>query len=59
LLGATVGTVDKFQAQEAAVIIYSMTTSTPEDAPIAVFLPSRASFSVTGGDLIVVVCPAP
>ncbi|HJU23238.1 MAG TPA: TM0106 family RecB-like putative nuclease, partial [Casimicrobiaceae bacterium] len=28
-----VGTVDKFQGQEAPVIIYSMATSTPEDAP--------------------------
>jgi predicted RecB family nuclease len=27
------GTVDKFQGQEAAVVIYSLTTSTPEDAP--------------------------
>ena len=27
------GTVDKFQGQEAPVVIYSMTTSTPEDAP--------------------------
>lgn len=31
--GARVGTVDKFQGQEAPVVIYSMTTSTPEDAP--------------------------
>jgi predicted RecB family nuclease len=28
-----VGTVDKFQGQEAAVAIYSMATSTPEEAP--------------------------
>lgn len=28
-----VGTVDKFQGQTAAVVIYSMTTSRPEDAP--------------------------
>jgi uncharacterized protein len=33
LRGARVGTVDKFQGQQAAVVIYSMTTSTPEDAP--------------------------
>ena len=26
------GTVDKFQGQEAPVVIYSMTTSRPEDA---------------------------
>jgi predicted RecB family nuclease len=31
--GARVGTVDKFQGQEAAVVIYSMATSRPEDAP--------------------------
>jgi len=31
--GVPVGTVDKFQGQEAPVVIYSMTTSTPEDAP--------------------------
>jgi predicted RecB family nuclease len=30
---ARIGTVDKFQGQEAAVVIVSMTTSTPEDAP--------------------------
>lgn len=31
--GARVGTVDKFQGQEAPIVVYSMTTSTPEDAP--------------------------
>ena len=30
---ARVGTVDKFQGQEAPVSIFSMTTSSPEDAP--------------------------
>lgn len=30
---ARVGTVDKFQGQQAPVVFYSMTTSTPEDAP--------------------------
>ena len=28
-----VGTVDKFQGQEAPVVVYSLTTSSPEDAP--------------------------
>ena len=28
-----IGTVDKFQGQEAAIIILSMATSSPEDAP--------------------------
>jgi uncharacterized protein len=31
--GARVGTVDKFQGQQAPVVIYSMATSHPEDAP--------------------------
>lgn len=30
---ARIGTVDKFQGQEAPVVIYSMATSTPADAP--------------------------
>ena len=30
---ARVGTVDKFQGQEAPVVIYSLTTSSPDDAP--------------------------
>ena len=31
--GVRVGTVDKFQGQEAPVVIYSMATSGPEEAP--------------------------
>ena len=30
---ARIGTVDKFQGQEAPVVIYSLTASSPEDAP--------------------------
>jgi predicted RecB family nuclease len=33
LRGARIGTVDKFQGQQAPITIYSMTTSSPEDAP--------------------------
>jgi len=33
LPGMQIGTVDKFQGQEAPVVIYSLTTSSPEDAP--------------------------
>lgn len=32
-VGTAVGTVDKFQGQEAPVAIYSMATSSPEEAP--------------------------
>ena len=45
--GAHVGTVDKFQGQEAAVVIYSLTTSSPEDAPRGMeFLYSLHRFNV-------------
>ena len=44
---ARVGTVDKFQGQEAPVVIYSMTTSSPEDAPRGMeFLYSINRFNV-------------
>jgi hypothetical protein len=44
---ARVGTVDKFQGQEAPISIYSMTTSTPEDAPRGMeFLYSRNRLNV-------------
>jgi uncharacterized protein len=33
LPGLRIGTVDKFQGQQAPVVIISLTTSTPEDAP--------------------------
>jgi uncharacterized protein len=42
-----VGTVDKFQGQEAPVVIYSLTTSSPEDAPRGMeFLYSRNRLNV-------------
>ena len=45
--GARVGTVDKFQGQEAPVVIYSLTTSSPEDAPRGMeFLYSLNRFNV-------------
>ena len=44
---ARVGTVDKFQGQEAPVSIYSMTSSSPEDAPRGMdFLYSRHRLNV-------------
>jgi len=42
-----IGTVDKFQGQEAPVVIYSMATSQPEDAPRGLgFLYSLNRFNV-------------
>ena len=45
--GARVGTVDKFQGQEAAVVIVSMTASSAEDVPRGMeFLYSRNRLNV-------------
>lgn len=42
-----IGTVDKFQGQEAPIVIYSLTTSSPEDAPRGMeFLYSLNRFNV-------------
>ncbi|MDE3237868.1 MAG: hypothetical protein KGN33_02785 [Paracoccaceae bacterium] len=47
LPNARVGTVDKFQGQEAPIVLYSMTTSSPEDAPRGMeFLYSLNRFNV-------------
>jgi len=47
LPGMRIGTVDKFQGQEAPVVIYSLTTSSPEDAPRGMeFLYSLNRFNV-------------
>src|SRR5262249_20434591 len=44
---ANVGTVDKFQGREAPVAVYSLATSTPEDAPRDLeFLYSRNRLNV-------------
>ena len=46
-LSDRIGTVDRFQGQEAPVVIYSMTSSTPEDAPRGMeFLYNRFRFNV-------------
>ena len=45
--GARIGTVDRFQGQEAPVVIVSMATSTPQDAPRGMeFLYSLNRFNV-------------
>jgi uncharacterized protein len=62
-VGARVGTVDKFQGQQAAVVIYSMTTSTPEDAARGMeFLYNlnrlNVAISRAQGVAVIVACPA-
>lgn len=61
--GSRVGTVDKFQGQEATVVFYSMATSTPEDAPRGMeFLYSlnRLNVAVSRARCVAVIvaCPA-
>jgi superfamily I DNA and/or RNA helicase len=47
LPGARIGTVNKFQGQEAPIVIYSMATSSPEEAPHGMeFLFSRHRLNV-------------
>jgi len=58
-----VGTVDKFQGQEAAIVIYSCTASSPQDAPRGMgFLYDPHRFNVATsrarGAVIVVASPA-
>lgn len=45
--GIEIGTVDKFQGREAPVVIYSVATSSPEDAPRGMdFLYSQSRLNV-------------
>ena len=47
VLGGRIGTVDRFQGQEAPAVIYSMTSSSPEYAPRGMeFLYNRFRFNV-------------
>jgi predicted RecB family nuclease len=57
-----VGTVDKFQGQEAPVVFYSMATSTPEDAPRGMeFLYSlnRLNVAVSRAQCVAVIVASP
>jgi predicted RecB family nuclease len=60
--GARVGTVDKFQGQQAPVVIYSLTTSSPEDAPRGMeFLYSlnRLNVATSRAQAIVIIVASP
>src|SRR5205823_4364540 len=58
--GARVGTVDRFQGQEAPIVIYSMATSSVDDAPRGIdFLFSLNRLSVAASraqGLVILVC---
>jgi predicted RecB family nuclease len=59
---ARIGTVDKFQGQQAPVVIYSLTTSAPEDAPRGMeFLYSlnRLNVATSRAQAIVIVVGSP
>lgn len=60
--GSRVGTVDKFQGQEAPVVLYSMATSTPDDAPRGMeFLYSlnRLNVAVSRAQCVAVIVASP
>jgi predicted RecB family nuclease len=57
-----VGTVDKFQGQEAPVVIYSMTTSHPEDAPRGfefLFSPNRFNVATSRAQALAIIVASP
>lgn len=60
--GARVGTVDKFQGQQAPVVIYSMATSRPEDAPRGMeflYSPNRINVATSRARCAVIVVASP
>jgi uncharacterized protein len=60
--GAQVGTVDKFQGQEAPVVLYSMATSNPEDAPRGfdfLFSLNRLNVATSRAQAIVILVASP
>lgn len=57
-----VGTVDKFQGQEAPVVIYSMTSSSPEDAPRGMsflYSPNRLNVATSRAKCISILVASP
>ena len=60
--GARVGTVDKFQGQEAAVVIYSATSSSVEDAPRGMsflYSPNRMNVATSRARCLVIMVGSP
>jgi uncharacterized protein len=62
LPNARIGTVDKFQGQQAPIVIYSMTTSSPEDAPRGMeflYSLSRLNVATSRAQAMVIVVASP
>ncbi|MEP7324111.1 MAG: DEAD/DEAH box helicase, partial [Saprospiraceae bacterium] len=62
LPGLSIGTVDKFQGQEAPVVIYSMTSSSPEDAPRGMgflYNPNRLNVATSRAKCLSIIVAAP
>jgi uncharacterized protein len=62
LPGVEIGTVDKFQGQEAPVVIYSMTCSTAEDAPRGMgflYSPNRLNVATSRAKCICILVTSP
>jgi predicted RecB family nuclease len=60
--GVRVGTVDRFQGQEAPIVIYSMTTSSSADAPRGMsflFSPNRLNVATSRARCLAVVVGSP
>jgi len=62
LAGTRIGTVDKFQGQQAPVVIYSTTSSSPEDAPRGMaflYNPNRLNVATSRAQAVVIVVASP
>jgi uncharacterized protein len=57
-----IGTVDKFQGQQAPVVVYSLTTSSPEDAPRGmefIYSLNRLNVATSRAQAVVIVVASP
>lgn len=62
IAGARIGTVDKFQGQEAPIVIYSMTTSSAADAPRGMeflFSPNRLNVATSRAKCLCIMVGSP
>ncbi|MCC6812165.1 MAG: TM0106 family RecB-like putative nuclease, partial [Deltaproteobacteria bacterium] len=60
--GAQIGTVDKFQGKEAAVVIYTMASSTPADAPRGMeflYSPNRLNVAISRAKCVAILVASP